>query len=104
MFHKQNKKMLPISRKKMSLEEIFPNFYKDTLDIPSGFVKGRNEILFKELVLTWNSIYNNTFVHHSHLWHRGVTLGCYHLIKPLRIPEDLCVCKQESILMEISRQ
>lgn len=52
MFHKQNKKMLPISRKKMSLEEIFPNFYKDTLDIPSGFVKGKNEILFKELVLT----------------------------------------------------
>lgn len=44
--------MLPISRKKMFLEEIFPNFYKDTLDIPCGFVKGKNELPFKELVLT----------------------------------------------------
>lgn len=59
--------MLLISRKKMSPEEILPNFWKDTPDIPSRFVKGKNGLLFKELVLNQNSIYSNTLVHHSHL-------------------------------------
>jgi len=41
--------------KTISLEEVFPSFSKHTLDIPRRFAKGKNELLFQELVLTQTS-------------------------------------------------